>query len=54
MDCSLLEYIECKGTLSEDLAARVLKEIAKGVLFIHSTGYIHFDLKLGNILLNLD
>lgn len=54
MDCSLLDYINKFGQLSEDVAARVLQKVASGLHFIHQQGFIHFDIKSGNILLNLD
>ncbi len=45
----LKEYVLSKGGLSEEEALRVLWNIANGLAFLHSRGYIHSDIKPENI-----
>ncbi len=46
----LLEYIEKKEDLiSEKEAAKIIKEIAKGIKYMHLFGLVHRDLKPENI-----
>ena len=40
--------------MSEEFAAKVIKDICKGLAQIHNKNYIHRDLKPENILLNYD
>ena len=40
--------------MNEEDAAYVIKRVATAVSHMHSMGYMHFDLKAGNILINLN
>ena len=55
MHCSLQQLLKVRGgTLEEQEAAKVIKMVASGVSHMHKHGFVHFDLKPANILLNLN
>ncbi len=45
----LREHVLSKGGLSEEEALRVLRNVTEGLIFLHSRGYIHSDIKPENI-----
>lgn len=47
----LLKYLIKHGHLTEDIARRLFYELCDAVRYLHSTGVVHRDLKLSNILL---
>ena len=54
MECSLYDYLnQDRSFFTECQAAFLFEKITNGVLYCHSKGIIHHDLKLENILLNL-
>ena len=46
---TLKDYVEQRGTLSEEEALRVLSHIVNALDYLHSRGYIHSDLKPENV-----
>ena len=54
MDCNLRHYIICQGNLSTLMEARISKDIASALAYIHRRNIIHRDLCGDNILLKCD
>ena len=50
----LLTYIKKRSKLTEPVAKFIFKQIILGIKHIHDNGIIHRDIKLDNILLDLD
>jgi len=52
---NMVQYLEEHGSnLTEEGARNIFKMIADGVVNLHSQNLVHFDLKLDNILVNID
>ena len=50
----LLSYIKKRGKLAEDVAKFIFKQIVLSLQYIHSHNIVHRDIKLDNILIDLD
>ena len=48
----LYHYVKINHGLGEKFGRYIFKKILKGIQFCHDNNYCHFDIKLGNILLN--
>lgn len=51
---SIAHLLKRFGTFSEKLVRRYTKEILQGLLYLHSTGVVHRDIKGGNILVDVN
>ena len=49
----MFDYIKDNGTLSEELAQKLFREIVRTVIQVEEAGVIHRDIKEENILINL-
>lgn len=49
---NLFQYLTERKKLKEAEARSVMKQLVNGLLYLHSNGIIHRDLKLSNLLLN--
>ena len=50
----MLDYLkQCGGCIPEALARHYFRQLVKAVAFMHSRNYVHRDLKLENIMLDL-
>jgi serine/threonine protein kinase len=54
MDCDLCDYMGRNARLSEDEAKIIIKQVCEAVKFMHSKKIAHLDLKLDNILINMN
>ena len=55
LQLNLKEYlIKIGGKLSERESAKLIEMLAAGLSHIHKSGFIHFDIKVRNVLINLD
>lgn len=50
----LLSYVRKRSKLTEPIAKFIFKQIIKGLIFIHSKGIAHRDIKLDNILIDIN
>lgn len=48
---TLFDYVSNDG-FNEDCARFIFKQVVKGIESMHESGYVHLDIKLGNILLD--
>lgn len=51
---SLTQIIESEGTLNSDKTALICQNVLEGIVYLHSKGIIHRDIKSDNILLGLN
>jgi len=51
---SLLHVLQNRATITEPETRYYMKQILEGTMYIHQQGFLHRDLKLGNMLLSKD
>ncbi|XP_012697071.1 testis-specific serine/threonine-protein kinase 1-like [Clupea harengus] len=51
---NLLEFIKFRGTLPEDFARKIFRQLTAAIKFIHEKNIVHRDLKCENLLLDKD
>lgn len=51
---SLKELVDCVGPMPEEAVATVMRSLAKGLHYVHSSRKLHRDIKAGNVLLAAD
>ncbi|XP_017968991.1 serine/threonine-protein kinase GE16371 [Drosophila navojoa] len=54
LDCDLFELLQKKQVFPESLVQKAMRDISKGLAYIHACQIIHRDLKLDNLLVQLD
>eukprot|EP01094_Clydonella_sp_ATCC50884_P006446 TRINITY_DN1561_c0_g1_i2.p1 TRINITY_DN1561_c0_g1~~TRINITY_DN1561_c0_g1_i2.p1 ORF type:complete len:435 (-),score=124.92 TRINITY_DN1561_c0_g1_i2:191-1495(-) len=50
----IMKYSRPEGLADEALIATILKDALQGIVYLHSTGQIHRDVKAGNLLVSRD
>lgn len=50
----LLSYVRKRSKLTEDVAKFIFKQVIKGLIYIHGKGFAHRDIKLDNILIDIN
>ena len=48
---TLKKFVQKNGKITEEFASKVVRQILEGLLYLHSQGILHKDLKTTNILM---
>lgn len=48
----LIDFLRCKGALSESIARHIFKPLVQAINHIHSCGMVHRDIKSDNIMIS--
>lgn len=54
LDCDLFELLQSKTVFPETLVKKIMKDVTRGLAYIHGCQIIHRDLKLDNLLVQFD